>query len=117
MVISTPPTVRFNRYFAIVSTIYKDEMANKSNTIVYCVLFGFNGIDSFPGVFRYIMFRMSHGTPSDNKIANEFAPSEFDTPNPPSFFLINKTLEIPSGKHPPAANKVSPINASGILNV
>lgn len=63
------------------------------------------------------MFRMSHGMPSDNKIANEFAPSEFDTPKPPSFLRINSTLEIPSGRQPPAAKNVSPIMASGILNV
>lgn len=30
------------------------------------------------------MFRISHGTPSDINMASEFAPNEFDTPNPPS---------------------------------
>ena len=55
--------------------------------------------------------------PSDMRIAKEFAPSEFDTPTPPSFLRIIKTLDIPSGIQPPAARKVRPITASGMLNV
>lgn len=79
-----------------------------------------------------MMFRISHGTPSDINMASEFAPREFETPIPPSpdnkqsitvrfdiersslpLRIIN-TLEIASGMHPPAANKVSPITDSGI---
>lgn len=63
------------------------------------------------------MLWISHGTPNDIRMANEFAPSEFDTPTPPSFFRIINTLEIPSGKQPPAAKNVIPITASFILNV
>lgn len=117
MLISVQPTVRFNRYFAMLSTINSDKMANKSNNMLYSVVYGFNIMLCLPGVLRYIRFRMNHGTPSDNKIANEFAPSEFDTPKPPSFLRINRTLEMPSGKQPPAAKNVRPMMASGIRNV
>lgn len=63
------------------------------------------------------MFLINHGIPSDIKMANEFAPKEFDTPTPLSPLRILNTLDIPSGMHPPAAKNVSPITASGTENV
>lgn len=43
-----------------------------------------SAIKDFAGLFELIIFLMSHGNPSDNKMANEFAPREFETPIPPS---------------------------------
>lgn len=117
MLISARPTDRFNRYLATVSTTYNAIIANSNSIMLYSVLYGFSWIDSCPGLFRCIIFRMSHGMPSDIKIAKEFAPSELDTPTPPSFFRTISTEDIPSGRQPPAAKKVSPITASGIRNV
>lgn len=111
------PTVRLIRYLAIVSITYNAMIAIKSSKILYSVLYGLREIDSSPGVFRYRIFLMSHGIPRDIKMANELAPSEFDTPTPPSFLRIIKTLDIPSGKQPPAAKNVNPITASGMFNV
>lgn len=74
-------------------------------------------MDSLPGSFRCKIFRMSHGIPNDIKMANEFAPNEFETPTPPSPFRTINTLDIPSGIQPPAARNVNPITASGILKV
>lgn len=72
---------------------------------------------AFSGTFRFKIFFISHGIPRDIRIANELAPSEFDTPTPPSPFLTINTDEIPSGMQPPAAKNVNPITASGILKV
>lgn len=114
---SIRPTVRLRRYFDKVSTTYNAITANKSSIILYSVLYGFNRIDCFPGVFIFKIFFIIHGMPSDIRMAKELAPSEFDTPTPPSPLRIIKTLDIPSGIQPPAARNVRPITASGILNV
>lgn len=114
---SAMPTDRFSRCPEMYNITYRAITANKRSKILYSVLFGLSKIDCLPGVFRFIIFLMSHGIPKDMSIAKEFAPSEFETPTPPSFFRIIKTLDMPSGIHPPAAKNVSPITASGIWNV
>lgn len=111
------PTVRLSRYRDRVSTTYNATTAKNSNNIVYSMPYELICMDSLPGSFLCKMFRMSHGMPNDIKMANEFAPNEFETPTPPSPFRAINTLEMPSGMQPPAARKVSPITASGILNV
>lgn len=93
---SANPTDRFKRYFDNVSTIYNEITAIKSNRMLYSVLFGLSSIDCLSGVFWCKTLLISHGIPSDINMANELAPSEFDTPTPPSFFRIISTLEIPS---------------------
>lgn len=114
---SIRPAVRLRRYFDNVSTMYNEKIANKSNNMLYSVEYGFSVIDCFPGVFRFKIFFISHGIPSDIKMAKELAPRLFDTPTPPSFLRTISTLDIPSGMQPPAAKNVIPITASGIENV
>lgn len=117
MDINANPTSFFNRYPAMLNTTNNAITAINSNNIVYSMPYDVMRITSLPGTLRCRIFLISHGMPSDIKMAKELAPNEFDTPMPPSPLRMAKTLDIPSGMQPPAARNVSPITASGIRNV
>lgn len=115
--IKVTPTDFFSRYPDNVNTTYNATAAINSNKIVYSIPYEAIMIDDLFGSFRLIMFLISHGMPSDIKMASEFAPKELDTPTPLSPFRMLSTLDMPSGMHPPAAKNVRPITASGTENV
>lgn len=56
----------------------------------------------------------NHGIPSERRMFMVLAPSELDTPIPPSPFLDMMANEMDSGRQPPAARNVRPRTASGI---
>lgn len=113
MEISLRPTVFLSRYRDRVSTMYSDRVARSNRSIVYSTPYEVIWMTSLPGVFRLSIFLISHGMPKDIKMARELAPSEFETPIPPSPLRTDSTLEMPSGMQPPAARKVRPMTASG----
>lgn len=57
---------------------------------------------------------MNHGIPRDKRIFIVLAPRALETPIDPSPLLDIIIKENDSGKHPPAARKVSPRTESGI---
>lgn len=82
--ISATPTLRFKVYFAYDITEYRTAVANSSDRIVYSMSAESSAMKERSESLRWIILRMSHGKPSDIIMASELAPSELDTPTPPS---------------------------------
>lgn len=134
------PTTFLRRYLDQVRIRYRASTANIRNIIVNSMPYDWISIWASVVEAPPIMVFTNHGTPSDIRMANELAPRELDTPNPPSpvnrdksvsyarhgqeiQFIWNPprrvriTHDIASGRQPPQASSVIPITVSGMPKV
>lgn len=78
------PTFRLNRKWKKFRIVNKAKVATRRIPTLNLILCEFRIITLLSTELKVRQFLMNHGTPNDNKMANELAPNALDTPIPAS---------------------------------